>query len=102
MRKNIANLSASDPIVQTYKAAVAAMKGLGSNDPRNWHNQANIHFNNCTHGNWFFLPWHRGYLLYFERICRQLTGDSKFALPYWNWTAHPAVPDVFWDTSSPP
>ena len=101
MRKNIANLSASDPIVQTYKAAVAAMKGLSSNDPRNWHNQANIHFNNCTHGNWFFLPWHRGYLLYFERICRQLTGDSKFALPYWNWTAHPAVPDVFWDTSSP-
>jgi len=100
-RKNISNLSPSDPIIQTYKAAVAAMKALPTSDNRNWLNQANIHFNACTHGNWFFLPWHRGYLLYFEQICRKLTGDSKFALPYWNWTTHPAVPDVFWDTTSP-
>ena len=101
MRKNIQNLAPSDSIIQTYKAAVAAMKALPSSDSRNWQNQANIHFNNCTHGNWFFLPWHRGYLLYFERICRKLTGDNNFALPYWNWTTHPAVPDVFWDTTSP-
>jgi tyrosinase len=101
IRKNIQNLSPTDPIIQTYKAAVAAMKALPTTDNRNWLNQANIHFNNCTHGNWFFLPWHRGYLMYFEKICRKLTGDDKFALPYWNWTTHPAVPDVFWDTSSP-
>lgn len=100
-RRNISNLAASDPIIQTYKAAVAAMKALPSSDPRNWTQQANIHFNHCTHGNWFFLPWHRYYLLYFERICRKLTGDNGFALPYWNWTTHPGVPDVFWDTSSP-
>ena len=100
-RKNIANLAPTDPIIQTYKAAVAAMKALPGSDPRNWLNQANIHFNNCTHGNWFFLPWHRGYLLYFERICRKLTGVSDFALPYWNWTTHPAIPDPFWDTTSP-
>jgi len=37
---------------------------------------------------------------YLERICRKLTGDNTFALPYWNWTTHPAVPDPFWDTSS--
>jgi tyrosinase len=101
MRRNIANLSATDPIIQTYKAAVAAMKGLPSSDPRNWSNQAKIHYNHCPHGCWFFLPWHRWYLVYFERICRKLTGDKSFALPYWNWTAHPAVPDVFWDVSSP-
>ncbi|HVP55383.1 MAG TPA: tyrosinase family protein [Candidatus Eisenbacteria bacterium] len=100
-RRNISNLAANDPVIQTYKAAVAAMKGLPSSDPRNWTQQANIHFNHCTHGNWFFLPWHRYYLLYFERICRKLTGDNNFALPYWNWTTHPAVPDVFWDTTSP-
>jgi tyrosinase len=101
MRKNVSNLSATDPVIQTYKAAVAAMKALPSTDNRSWTSQANIHFNSCTHGNWFFLPWHRAYLLYFERICRKLTGDSTFALPYWNWTTHPAVPDVFWDTTSP-
>jgi tyrosinase len=103
-RRNISNLAANDPIIQTYKAAVAAMKGLDTSnpsDPRGWSNQANLHFNKCTHSNWLWLPWHRAYLLYFERICRKLTGDDKFALPYWNWTTHPAVPDVFWDTSSP-
>jgi tyrosinase len=103
-RKNIQNLWAanpSDPVITTYKNAVAAMKALPSSDPRSWEGQANIHFNKCIHRNWLWLPWHRAYLLYLERICRKLTGDDKFALPYWNWTTHPAVPDPFWDTSSP-
>jgi hypothetical protein len=39
MRKNISNLSPSDPVVQTYKAAVAAMKALGPTDNRNWQNR---------------------------------------------------------------
>src|SRR5215469_6754004 len=63
---------------------------------RNVANLAPIHFNKCSHGNWFLLPWHRAYLLYFERICQKLTGDAQFAIPYWNWTNNPAVPDVFY------
>jgi len=103
-RKNIQNLWAanpSDPVITTYKNAVTAMKALPSSDPRSWEGQAQIHFNKCIHRNWLWLPWHRVYLLYLERICRKLTGDNSFALPYWNWTTHPAVPDPFWDTSSP-
>lgn len=100
-RRNIQSLSPSDPIITTYKNAVTAMRGLPSSDPRSWENQAQLHLNKCIHRNWLWLPWHRVYLLYLERICRKLTGDDHFALPYWNWTTHPAVPDVFWDTSSP-
>ncbi|HMD98693.1 MAG TPA: tyrosinase family protein [Terriglobia bacterium] len=106
-RKNIQTLWAanpSDPVITTYKAAVAAMKALDTSkpsDPRGWQYQANIHFNKCIHRNWLWLPWHRVYLFYFERICRKLTGDNSFALPYWNWNTHPAVPDPFWDTTSP-
>lgn len=101
-RRNIQELSLSppDPIITTYTNAVAAMKALPASDPRSWQNQANLHFNKCTHSNWLWLPWHRAYLVYFERICRKLTGDDNFALPYWNWTSHPAVPDAFWNTSS--
>jgi tyrosinase len=95
VRRDISKLTANDPIIQTYQAAVTAMKGLGSSDGRNWTNQALIHFNHCPHGNWYFLPWHRAYLLAFEQICRQLTGNNDFALPYWNWTANPSVPAVF-------
>jgi tyrosinase len=42
----------------------------------------------CQHGSWYFLPWHRGYLLAFERIVRAAVvdagGPSSWALPYWN------------------
>jgi tyrosinase len=101
VRRNIANLSPSDPIVQTYQAAVSAMKALPISDPRNWTQQANIHFNHCPHSNWWFLPWHRAYLWYFERICQKLTGNNDFALPYWNWTTSPSIPSVFWGQGNP-
>ncbi len=100
-RRNIANLSANDPIITAYKNAVTAMKALPSTDPRNWTKQAQIHFNHCPHGNWWFLPWHRAYLSYFERICRKLSGYDDFALPYWNWTTSPSIPAVFWGNGNP-
>jgi hypothetical protein len=34
-----------------------------------------------------FLPWHRAFLYYFERIVRQVTGVPDFALPYWDYTS---------------
>jgi tyrosinase len=34
-----------------------------------------------------FLPWHRLYVYYLERICRHVLGDSTFTLPYWNYNA---------------
>lgn len=44
--------------------------------------------NQCQHGSWYFLPWHRGYLAAFEAIVaakvKELTGDD-WALPYWNY-----------------
>jgi len=98
-RRNIANLAANDPIIQTYNAAVAAMMALPSTDGRNWTRQAQIHNDHCTHGNWWFLPWHRAYLYYFESICRKLTGNNDFALPYWNWTTSPSIPAPFWSGS---
>lgn len=101
VRRNISSLAPNDPIIQTYKDAVAKMKALPMSDPRNWTKQAQIHYNHCPHNNWFFLPWHRGYLYYFEEICRELTGNDSFALPYWNWTSHPVIPDVFWGAGNP-
>ncbi len=100
VRRDINSLSPTDPILQTFRDAVAAMKALPSSDPRNWEAQAKIHLEHCPHGNWYFLPWHRAYLRYFEEICQELTGNNDFALPYWNWSTHPQVPPVFWDTSS--
>jgi tyrosinase len=95
MRRSLRTMPANDPVIETYRAAVAAMKALPASDRRNWNAQAQIHFDHCPHGNWFFLPWHRAYLLYFEQICRELTGEKGFALPYWNWTCQRQIPAPF-------
>jgi tyrosinase len=96
-RKNIANLASNDPILNTYRNAITQMQALPASNPLNWISQANIHANHCPHGNWWLLPWHSAYLVYFERICRKLTGDQTFALPYWNWADNNAVPSVFYN-----
>ena len=89
--------SISDPdfpprVLDSYKKAIRAMLALPPTDPRNWYRHMLIHALDCPHANWWFLPWHRGYLGWFERICRDLSGDPQFALPYWDWTKEPRVP----------
>ena len=73
------------------------MLALPPNDPRNWYRQAIVHVLDCPHANWWFLPWHRGYLLHFEEICRELSADPEFALPFWDWTSTPRVPAALFD-----
>jgi len=34
-----------------------------------------------------FLPWHRLFVLYFERIIQQVSGRTDFTLPYWDYTS---------------
>lgn len=32
-----------------------------------------------------FLPWHRLFLLLWEREIQKITGDENFTIPYWDW-----------------
>jgi tyrosinase len=84
-------------MLQSYARAVRAMLALPPEDPRNWYRHAMVHTLDCPHGNWWLLPWHRGYLGWFEQICRELSGDPQFALPYWDWTAEQKVPSGMFD-----
>jgi len=34
----------------------------------------------------FFLPWHRMYIFFLERIIRKVSGNASFTLPYWDYT----------------
>jgi tyrosinase len=102
LRKSINGLSASDPLVKNYAKAVSIMKNnMHATDPRNWTQQAKIHNDFCPHDNWWFLPWHRAYLFYFENVCRDVLQDPSFALPYWDWTQLSRIPDPFLDQQSP-
>jgi hypothetical protein len=89
-----------DPITLAYAKAIQVMQTRPASDPTGWTYQAAIHasfaapppgatWNDCQHRSWFFLPWHRMYLYYFERIVRKAVldagGPADFALPYWNY-----------------
>jgi hypothetical protein len=48
------------------------------------------------HSNWFFLPWHRAFLYFHERILQSIVGDH-FRLPVWEWDRCPVVPPFYPD-----
>ena len=104
VRLNVAGLTLASSTITSYINGITAMKALSSADPRSWSYQAAIHgsmmmgmpdWNTCQHGNNFFWSWHRMYLYWFERIVRSQAGDPTWALPYWNWQAHPKLPSMF-------
>lgn len=103
IRPSIGDLALNDPIVQTFRDAVRIMKALPANHPHNWARLSQIHgtqqggFNLCPHGNWYFLPWHRGYIQMYERLCRFHTNNPAFAMPYWDWTRDRQLPAAFRD-----
>jgi tyrosinase len=106
-RRSLAGLAWNDPIVAAYRDAVGQMKAKPDADKLSWAALAGIHgtdpntYHFCPHGNWYFLPWHRAYTLTIERAVRQLTGHDDFAMPYWDWTSNPTMPEVFLTPTTP-
>lgn len=49
-----------------------------------------VFWDQCQHGSWYFLPWHRGYLLALEIMLRKEIinggGPENWSLPYWDFT----------------
>ncbi|HVT99547.1 MAG TPA: tyrosinase family protein [Acidobacteriaceae bacterium] len=117
-RRNVYGLGGDWPApLLWYARGVAAMKARALAEPTSWRFYAAIHgfnkglwtgagylkageamptsanqkryWNQCQHGSWYFLPWHRGYLLAFEQNVRAaivaLKGPADWTLPYWNY-----------------
>jgi tyrosinase len=130
-RKNVWELGGdwADPILW-YARGVKAMKARALKEPTAWRFYGAIHgidqglwrqlgylssadpasnatdvktfWKQCQHGSWYFLPWHRGYLIAFEANIRaavaQLPGaPTDWALPYWNYfkPGQDALPPAF-------
>ena len=106
-----------DPMILWYARGVAAMKARTLAEPIAWRFYGAIHgiepqlwtqlgylsssdkmpskadvarfWKQCQHGSWYFLPWHRGFVLALEANIRaavtKLGGPADWALPYWNY-----------------
>lgn len=99
-RRSLQGLAWNDPIVATYRDGVRILQQMPASEKFNWTRLSEIHggangFKYCPHGNWYFLPWHRAYTAMYERIIRSVTKNNDFAMPFWDWTANPYLPEVF-------
>lgn len=79
----------SDPRSLGYQSQVHATFVRSDDWPS--HNGARAVWHQCAHNHWFFLPWHRAYLVEFERVAREhirhLGGPADtWGLPYWNYS----------------
>ena len=135
VRQDVWRIDEWDPILVWYARAVGEMQKRPIGDPTSWRYQAAIHeysrqgdplrqqgdqlpstadqrrfWSQCQHASWFFLPWHRWYLYYFEQIVaatvEKLGGPKEWALPYWNYsdTSNPdaiSLAPEFWATTMP-
>jgi tyrosinase len=105
LRHDVYKLAEWDPILEWYARAVREMRTRDMSDPASWRFQAAVHefrldgsnrfWDQCQHNSWFFLPWHRWYLLYFEEFVAKtvvdLGGPADWSLPYWNYSENLTV-----------
>jgi hypothetical protein len=52
-------------------------------------NITNVH---CTSA---FLPWHRAFLYFHERLLQGALRDDNFRLPVWDWEANSDIPEMY-------
>lgn len=112
-------VKSDEEYLSKYEEATRKMKELPVDDPRNFYQQSHVHCAYCNdayyekgnpnvnmqvHSSWFFFPFHRFYLHFYERILGSLIDDETFALPYWNFDAEAGmtIPEIFTDDTSSP
>jgi tyrosinase len=82
-----------------YDSLVKAIKLMKANtnasDPKSWTYWTNVHVNYCPHTVPYFLSWHRGYMYYFEKQLRTVSGNSQLVLPYWDYYTNTSLPAEF-------
>lgn len=102
-RRSVNTMSLDDPDLSTYRDFVGIMRARSPKDRVSWVGFANQHgdenaFKFCPHGDWYFLPWHRGFVEMYEKAAAALTRNPQFAMPYWDWTGLRELPAAFTDT----
>lgn len=103
VRKSLTDMPLDDPDLSTYRDFVGLMQKKDQSQRVSWlgfslpHGQYRGPYKYCPHGDWYFLPWHRAYMMMYENAARTLTGNDDFAIPYWDWTEQRTMPEAFAD-----
>ncbi|RKP09209.1 hypothetical protein THASP1DRAFT_29006 [Thamnocephalis sphaerospora] len=89
-RREIRTLS--DKERNTYFSAIKQLQSGAA--PTVYDSYVSLHWKmaNSTHGFPEFLPWHRAFILDFERTLQKI--DASIVLPYWDWTYDSQAPEL--------
>ena len=91
-------------LTSQYPSFLSAIRTMRANtnaaDRNSWQFWINVHLNYCPHSVPYFIAWHRGYIYYFERQLRTISGNSALNLPYWDYYSNPNIPSEFTDQAT--
>ena len=103
VRRSLTGMPLNDPDLSAYRDFVGVMLARDQSTTGSWLGFANQHgspqggYKFCPHGDWYFLPWHRAFVLMYESAVQAVTPKKDFAMPYWNWTEMRQLPQAFSD-----
>ncbi len=108
IRKSFYDLT-DDEVKNLCRAVGYMRRNIPLNSTLQWENYAKLHAYHCTnagvsmiqvHWSWHFLPWHRGYIYFLERILDNILKTNfgwkgiSLAYPYWDWIDHQEMPNT--------
>lgn len=99
----------SDQEIASLTLGWQKLREITTSDPANpigWLRQSYAHCWSCgggtdgnqgeeIHGSWWFLPWHRCYLYFVERMLAKVANDPNLRLPYWDWSTQSPTTQTF-------
>jgi len=116
-RLEVAEFSRDAALVGAFRDGVRAMMAIQDpRDVRSWYYWHHVHhmskgmppaayaavWNQCKHHRVpYFYAWHRGFVYFFEKTIRAMSGNQRFALPYWDYYRHPEIPAIFAEPQLP-
>lgn len=105
IRRTLHGMALDDADLDAYRTFVGTMQSKDQSKPASWlgfslqHGKYGDGYKYCPHGDWYFLPWHRAFVVMYESAVRTVTGHTGFAMPYWDWTLDRSFPQAFSDST---
>jgi hypothetical protein len=110
-RRNIVDVANDPGALQALRDAIDVLRKKDDYGKRpaidGWFALATTHSQMCfgasgaheIHYGWWFLPWHRAYLIHIERALQEAIGEPSLTIPYWDWVTTPTLPKSVSETS---
>jgi hypothetical protein len=103
-RRNIIDVEKDAGALQALRDAIDVLRKKDDYGRRpaidGWFSLATYHSHWCfgsaadyeVHYGWWFLPWHRAYLVHVERALQEAIDEPSLTIPYWDWITTGALP----------